>query len=63
MTFRGIGFLGRDLESVIGDIEFHGFTSEESDVGSNFGEAGISVYAPGGFVEAVAAHREGYYDD
>jgi len=60
VTFRGLSFLGRDLASVVSDMESLGFSATESDVGVKFNEAGIALTAPSGFVEGVAAHRKGY---
>jgi hypothetical protein len=63
VTFRGICFLGRNLESVIADMKSLGFSPTEADVGVDFVEAGIALTAQSGGVEGVAAHRKGYYDD
>jgi hypothetical protein len=62
VVFRGISFLGRELDSVISDMESLGYRPTESDVGVNFESAGIALTAPSGIVEGVAAHRKGYYD-
>jgi hypothetical protein len=62
VTFRGIRFLGRDLDTIISDMESLGFRPTESDVGVKFEGAGIALTAPSGIVEGVAAHRKGYYD-
>jgi len=62
VTFRGISFLGRDLQAVIDDMMALGFVATESDAGTTFPEAGIALDAPAGVIESVAAHRKGYYD-
>ena len=62
MTFRGIAFLGRDLQSVVSDLAALGFAPTDSDVGVNFEGAGIALTAPCGVVEGVAIYRKGYYD-
>ena len=62
VVFRGTGFLGRDLDSVVSDMESLGFRPTEGDVGAQFETAGITIYAPMGIVEAVAAHCKGYHD-
>lgn len=62
VVFRGIGFLGRDVDSVRWDMESLGLSPTESDVGLKFGSVGIALTAPSGVVEGVAAHRSGYYD-
>lgn len=61
IRFRGVEFLGRDLEEVVKEMSPH--SSVELDrCGVIFYEVGIAIYAPRGIVEGVAAHRQGYYD-
>lgn len=62
VRFRGITFLGRDLESVVNDMMHLGLSPTPTDIGVAFGEVGIALTAPAGVVEGVAAHRRGYYD-
>lgn len=62
IRFRGVVFLGRELDSVISDLATLGFEHTETDVGVRFEAAGIALTAPSGVVEGVAAHRKGYYD-
>jgi hypothetical protein len=62
VVFRGIRFLGRDLNSIMSDMGSLGFSPTKADVGVNFETAGIALTAPSGVVEGVAAHRKGYYD-
>ena len=62
VVFRGVTFLGRDLESVTSDMKALGFNPTETDVGVDFQDAGIALTAPSGVVEGAAAHRKGYYD-
>jgi|SRR5579884_1397530 len=61
VMFRGIRFLGRELDSVISDMESLGYRPTGSDVGVNFESGGIALTAPSGIVEGVAAYRKGYY--
>jgi hypothetical protein len=63
LLFRGVRFLGRELNSVISDMEGLGFNPAESDVGVKFETAGIALTAPSGVVEGIASHRKGYYND
>jgi hypothetical protein len=62
VTFRGIHFLGRELQSVVEDMIAIGFSPSESDIGVDFADAGIALTAPYGVVEGIASHRKGYYD-
>lgn len=62
ISFRGIRFLGRDVNAVTGDMAALGFACVDADVGVDFPDAGISLTAPSGVVEGVAAHRNGYFD-
>lgn len=62
VVFRGVGFLGSDLNSVIPSMGLLGFTPTEDDIGVKFESAGIALTAPAGVVEGVAAYRKGYYD-
>ena len=62
VSFRGIRFLGRDIGSVVTDMEAIGFVATNADIGVDFGDAGIALTSPTGMVEGVAAHRKGYYD-
>jgi hypothetical protein len=63
VRFRGVNFLGRDLDSVASDMASLGFSAIETDVGVRFETAGIALTAPSEVVEGVAAYRRGYYDD
>ena len=62
VVFRGVGFLGSDLNSVIPSMGLLAFTPTEDDIGVKFESAGIALTAPAGVVEGVAAYRKGYYD-
>ena len=62
VVFRGVGFLGSDLNSVIPSMGLLGFTPTEDDIGVKFESADIALTAPAGVVEGVAAYRKGYYD-
>jgi hypothetical protein len=62
VAFRGVSFLGKDLGSVISDMQSLGFNATQADVGVDFRKAGIALTAPSGVVEGVAAYRKGYYD-
>ncbi len=62
LSFQGIEFLGRDLAEIENRLEALGYTVERSDAGLQSDTAGISIYAPGGVVEAVSVFRQGYYD-
>lgn len=62
IVFREIHFLGRDIASVVRDMNAAGFAENYSDVGVKFPEAGIAIFAPSEIIEGVAAHRKGYYE-
>jgi hypothetical protein len=62
VDFRGIRFLGRELDAITSDMKALGFSATAADVGIDFNEAGIVVTAPSGIVEGVGAHRKGYYE-
>lgn len=62
VTFRGIKFLGRDLDAVIGDMTELGFNAAELDVGIIFSDAGMALTESSGVVEGISAYRKGYYD-
>jgi hypothetical protein len=62
VVFRGVSFLGRDLESVTSDMKALGFDPTGTDVGIDFPDAGVALTAPSGIIEGAAAHRKGYYD-
>jgi hypothetical protein len=62
VTFRGIRFLGRNLNEVTAQMKSIGYDGEQSDVGIKFSAAGIALTAPHGVVEGIAVHRKGYYD-
>jgi len=62
VTFRGVRFIGRDVETVIAEMKAIGFESTDADVGVDFPDAGLALTATEGVLEGIAAHRKGYYD-
>ncbi len=59
--FKGIQFLGRDIDDAVNEMDEAGYDYLEVDTGCDFIELGFVLYAPLGTVEGVSVYRKGYY--
>lgn len=63
VSFDGVLFLGRKVQSVIDEMRERGFRASEANGGIDFNDAGIGLTYGESLIEAVAVFRRGYYDE
>jgi len=61
-SFRGIQFIGRPVQEILGELRSREISVEELDGNLDIPALGIGIYPMEGMIDGICVYRAGYYD-